>query len=55
MDLSEVGAFLSGAGAVVSSIYALRAMRRRAERNCDKRIEEVKKAIHEGYEMREHE
>jgi hypothetical protein len=52
MDVAALGAFLSGAGAVLSSVYALRAMRRRAERNCDKRIEEVKRALHEGYEMR---
>lgn len=52
MDLTHVGAFLSGVGAVLSSIYAIRAARRRAERECDRRIEEVRAAIHEGYEMR---
>jgi len=25
------------------------------EKKCDERVEEVKKAIHEGYEMRDHE
>ena len=55
MDLTRIGAFLSGVGAVLSSIYALRAMRRRMEQQCRDRIEEVRKAIHEGYEMRDHE
>jgi len=51
MDLTHLAAFLSGVGAVLSSIFALRGIRKRAEENCQRRIEEVKRAIHEGYEM----
>ena len=52
LNLSHLGAFLSGAAAVISAIVSLHLARKRAEAECVKRIEEVKKAIHEGYEMR---
>lgn len=53
LDLTHVAAFLSGIGAVLSSIMALRGIRKRADADCRRRIEEVKQALHEGYEMRE--
>lgn len=53
MDAAAVGAFLSGAGAVLSSVTALHFMRKRMEKDCQRRIDEVRKSIHEGYEMRE--
>ena len=37
---------------MLSSVFALRGIRKRAEENCQKRIEEVKRAMHEGFEMR---
>ena len=55
MDWAHIGAFLSGAGAVLSSIYALRSMRRRMEQRCNERVKEVTKAIHEGYHLRDEE
>jgi len=53
VDAGAVGAFLSGAGAVLSSLLAIRIMRKRMEKNCQQRIEEIKHAIHEGYRMRD--
>ena len=48
---STIGAFLSGVSAVISSIWALRSLRKRQEKACLERIEEVRRSIHEGYEM----
>jgi hypothetical protein len=53
MDLAALGAFLSGAGAVLSALLSMRFARKRAEAECERRIAEVKQAIHEGFEMRE--
>ena len=53
IDLAALGAFLSGVGAVVSSVWAIRALRRRAERDCQRRIAEIRQAMHEGFEMGE--
>ena len=47
-----IGAFLSGAAAIISALLGSRIARKRAEADCRERIEEVKAAIHEGYEMR---
>jgi hypothetical protein len=55
VDASHIGAFLSGIAAVLSSMYALRTARRRAEQDCERRIQEVRAAIREGYELRDHE
>ena len=52
MDFAALGAFLSGAGAVLSAIVSIRLMRKRMEKDCARRIEEIRAAIHEGYEMR---
>jgi hypothetical protein len=50
-----VVAFLSGVGAVLSAIISLNLARRRYEKECEERIAEVREAIHEGFEMGEHE
>jgi hypothetical protein len=55
LDISHVGAFLSGVAAVLSSVWALRSARKRYEAACLERIEEVKQAIREGYELRDRE
>lgn len=47
MDLAALGAFFSGAGAVISAVVALRISRKRCEEECLKRIE----ALREGFEM----
>lgn len=52
MDLTHVGAFLSGAAAVISAMLALRRTRRRAEEDCQQRIKQVREAIREGFDMR---
>jgi hypothetical protein len=51
MDWTHVGAFLSGVGAVLSSVWALRSMRKRHEAACLERIEAVKQAMREGFQM----
>jgi len=48
---TTIGAFLSGIAAVTSSIWALRALRKRQEKACLERIEEVRRSIREGFEM----
>jgi len=52
LDPSELGAFLSGAAAIISAVIGSKIARRRAKADCEQRIKEVVKAIHEGYEMR---
>jgi hypothetical protein len=51
LDWSHVGAFLSGAAAILSSVWALRSTRKRLESQCLERIEEVRRAMREGFEM----
>jgi len=46
-DPALVGAFLSGAAAVISAIASLRVARKRAEQECEKRLE----AFREGLRM----
>ena len=53
MTLAHVGAFLSGVGAVVTAIVSLRIVEKRMRRECAERIEEIKRALHEGYDLRE--
>jgi hypothetical protein len=53
MDLAALGAFLSGAGSVLASVWALRSLRRRMDADCRQRIEEIKQALREGLEMRQ--
>jgi len=48
-----IGAFLSGAAAVISAVVSSRVARKRAAEDCERRIHEIIAAIHEGYEMRE--
>jgi hypothetical protein len=52
MDPAALGAFFSGAAAVISAYVSLRIARKRAEAECDKRIAEIKAAFREGYELR---
>ena len=50
-DWEGLTAFLSGVGAVISSLTALRIARKRMKAECDQRIEEVKNALREGLEL----
>jgi hypothetical protein len=43
--LAAAGAFLSGAGSVLGCLYAIRAMRRRMEKECAERIRLLKEGI----------
>jgi hypothetical protein len=51
MDWAALGAFLSGAGAVLSAILSLRLVQKRAHADCLERIEEVKRTFREGLEL----
>ena len=53
LDITHLGAFLSGIAAVLSSTVAIRRIRRRADADCKQRIEEVKQAIREGFQLRD--
>lgn len=48
---AAIGAFLSGIGSVLSATWYVRRSRKRAEADCDKRIDEIKRALHEGVEI----
>jgi hypothetical protein len=48
-----LGAFLSGVAACLSALVGHRIARRRCLEDCERRLAEVRAAIHEGYEMRE--
>jgi hypothetical protein len=53
MDPAALGAFFSGIGAVLSALISIRVVQKRCEKQCNERIAEIRKAIHEGFEMRE--
>ena len=48
--LAALGAFLSGAGSVLGALLAIRAMRRRLERECRERLELLREGIRIGRE-----
>jgi hypothetical protein len=48
---AAIGAFLSGVGSVLSAIWYTRRQARQAEAECDKRIAEFNRALHEGAEL----
>jgi hypothetical protein len=50
-QLAALGAFLSGAGSVLSAAWYVRRQRKRADDECDKRIQEFDRAFHEGVEI----
>jgi hypothetical protein len=47
-QLAGVGAFLSGAASVISAAWYVRRMRKRAQDDCDRRLQEFDRALHEG-------
>lgn len=51
---TALGAFLSGFGAAASALLSARILIRRARTDCDKRVEELMKTLHEGIEIGEH-
>lgn len=48
---SGYGAFLTGVAAFISALFSLRAGRRRAEEDCDRRIRQLSKAYRRGLEV----
>jgi hypothetical protein len=53
VDLAALGAFLSGIGAVLGAGATVYPLRRKCEQDCNRRIQEIRAAIHEGYEMKD--
>jgi hypothetical protein len=51
LDLTHLGAFLSGAAAILSAVASSRLARKRYRAECAERIEEVKASLIEGYRM----
>jgi hypothetical protein len=47
IDWAAVGAFLSGAGSVLSAVWYARRARRQASEDCDKRLQAFKEGLHE--------
>ena len=52
--LAAVGAFLSGVASVLTAAWYVRRARRRAKADCDQRLEEFDRALHEGIEIARH-
>jgi hypothetical protein len=45
--LTALGAFLSGMGSILSAFWYVKAMRKRAEQECEKRLQAFKDGLHE--------
>lgn len=50
-EIAAIAAFLSGMGSVLSATWYVRRNRKSAEAECDKRIAEFERALHEGIEI----
>lgn len=50
-QIAALGAFLSGVGSVLSAAWYTRRQRKRAEEDCQKRLADIDKALHEGIEI----
>ena len=53
-QLAALGAFLSGVGSVLSAVWYIRRAKRQAKADCDERLAEYDKALHEGIEIAKH-
>jgi hypothetical protein len=49
--LAALGAFLSGIGSVLSAIWYVRRVKRSERADCERRIAEINRALHEGIEI----
>lgn len=50
-QLAAIGAFLSGVGSALGSIWYVRRARREAREDCDRRLREYQEALHEGIQI----
>jgi len=50
-QLAAIGAFFSGVGSVLSAAWYVRRQKKNADAECQKRIDEIDRAIHEGIEI----
>ena len=53
-QVAALGAFLSGVGSVLSAAWYIRRAKRQAKADCDERLAEYDKALHEGIEIAKH-
>jgi hypothetical protein len=53
IDISHVGAFLSGVAAVVTAIASSRMARKRYQEECNQRIKDIRASFREGFKMGE--
>jgi len=53
-QIAALGAFLSGIGSVLSAAWYIRRAKRQAKADCDERLAEYDKALHEGIEIAKH-
>jgi hypothetical protein len=51
---AAVGAFLSGVGSVLTAGIYTRRQRKRADADCDKRLADYDRALHEGIAIARH-
>ena len=49
--IAAAGAFLSGVASVITAAWYTKRQRKRYESDCDKRLAEFDKALHEGIEI----
>ena len=49
--IAAAGAFLSGVASVITAAWYTKRQRKRYEADCDKRLAEFDKALHEGIEI----
>jgi hypothetical protein len=49
--IAALGAFFSGVASVLSAAWYVRRDRRQAKADCDQRIEEIDRALHEGIQI----
>jgi hypothetical protein len=50
-QIAAAGAFLSGVASVLSAAWYVRRDRRQAKADCDERIAEIDRALHEGIKI----
>ena len=50
LDLAAVGAFLSGVASVLGAVFVIRAVRKRCEQECERRLAALREGIKIGQE-----
>ena len=53
--VAAIGAFLSGVGSVLTASWYVRRQRKQAKAECDQRLKDYDRALHEGIDIGRHE